>query len=237
VSPPSTSAAAIADPVRGRADPAAARPPSRIPSLRAHLRRPRPDPRPPSWIPSAVAQIRPPPVRRRGSRPDPRPSSRQIRPPRLFPFPPLPRADLGYPVAAVRTCLLRPAAVSSIPAGGSGLPGRRRPPSAPACCARLPSSAYCALSPSACCTPQTVAAEKICATAIDPIITPQTVCGSGSALPSAAPCLVAICVVPVSAPVAAIASRLSNSVSAPRTSVNSSSGLFGFRSPVLPDFH
>jgi hypothetical protein len=133
-----------------------------------------------------------------------------------FPLPraPLPRADLGGPAPSFLCCgclcrglVLRPSAPCPRelrPAAISSISGSRHPPSAPA---------------SACCTPQTVAAEKICATVIDPIITPQNSLRIRI-------CAAVCCALPHRhlrrAPVAAIAGRLSNSSSATRNSVNSS---------------
>jgi hypothetical protein len=165
--------------------------------------------------------------------------------------PPLPASAAGASAAG---------ASGQIPPLPASVAGRRSSPSTPSCCAQprflpspavvvrrphLPAALGCRPQPSsACCTPQTVTAEeKICATAIDPIMTPQTVCGSGSAPSSAAPCLVAICAVRRWLPLRAdCPTRLPRpgppSTRPTRAAVScGSSGLFGFRSPVLPNFH
>jgi hypothetical protein len=161
------------------------------------------------------------PVRRRGS----------------SPFPPLPRADLGGPAPsclcrgclcrgrlwadpapsclccwpplfAVHTFLLRPAAISSIP-------GSRRPSSAPACCARLSSSAVVRLLHA---TNSHCRGEDLCN-----CHRPDNDTANSLRIRI---CAVVCCALPRRhlrrAPVAAIAGRLSNSSSATRTSVNSS---------------
>jgi hypothetical protein len=94
------------------------------------------------------------------------------------------------------------------------------------CCARLPSSAVVPGSAAPGCR-----------------LPAARFCGSGSTLPSTAPCLVAICAVrrwlPLWADCPTRLSRPGPSSTRPTRAVVScgSSGLLGFRSPVLPVFH
>jgi hypothetical protein len=113
-------------------------------------------------------------------------------------------------LSAVHTCLLRPAAISSIP-------GSRRLPSAPACYARLPSSAVVRLLAAAR-TNSHCRGEDLCN-----CHRPDNHAANSLRIRI---CAAVCCALPRRhlrrAPVAAIAGRLSNSASATRTSVNSS---------------
>jgi hypothetical protein len=134
-------------------------------------------------------------VRRRGSCP-------------FLPLPraPMPRADLGEPAPS---CLYR----GRIWADPASAAGRRSPPSTPACCARLPSSAVVRLLHA---TNSRCRGEDLC----------NCHRPDNHAANSLQIWICVCCALPRRhlrrAPVAAIAGRLSNSSSTTRTSINSS---------------